>query len=39
MASDRRYTTTKFLPAAAGHSWMGVRTAVILIANDQPRGL
>jgi hypothetical protein len=39
MASERRYTPTKFMPVAAGHSWVGVRGAVILATNDQPRGL
>jgi hypothetical protein len=38
MATCQRYIPTKFMPAAAGHSWVGARTAVILPSNDQPRG-
>jgi hypothetical protein len=30
------YLTLKPMPAAAGHSWVGVRT--FAITNDQPRG-
>jgi len=39
MASERRYIPTKFMAVATGHSRVGVRGAVILPTNDQPRGL
>jgi hypothetical protein len=39
MALCLRSIPTTFMPASAGHSWVGVRAAVILATNDQPRGL
>jgi len=39
MASRLRSIPMYFVPAAAGHSWVGTRTVAILATNDQPRGL
>jgi hypothetical protein len=38
MATSRLYLLAKSMPAAAGHSWVGMPAFAIIPTNDQPRG-